>query len=118
MLLELRLKQPNIDNILELFDFDACNTNNMNKNLINNSKMAEFYLIFTFFAWPTIRFRHQSFDIHFVDESQSGTLCRNLMWNKNVTCLYRDQACLESRLSQFSDPHRLHSGFRTVLQVT
>ena len=42
MLLELRLKQPNIDNILELFDFDACNTNNMNKNLINNSKMVKY----------------------------------------------------------------------------
>ena len=42
MLLELRLKQTNIDNILELFDFDACNTNSMNKNLINNSKMVKY----------------------------------------------------------------------------
>ena len=77
------------------------------------------YLIFAFFASPTIQFRHQSFAIHFGDESQSGTpLCWNLMWNKNVTCLYRYQACLESGLSQFSDPHHSHSGFRTVLQVT
>ena len=29
-----------------VLNFDACNTKNMNKNLINNSKMAEYFLIF------------------------------------------------------------------------
>ena len=29
-----------------LFEFDGCNTNNTNRNLINKSKMAEYYSIF------------------------------------------------------------------------
>ena len=90
-------KKRTDNNFEEQYNYSTLMPRNMNKNLIDNSKMAILlhirpntiqYLLqgrilrprtIIFFALPTIR-RHQSFDIRFVNESQFGTpLCRYLM---------------------------------------
>ena len=78
--------------------------NNMNKNLINNSKMAEYFLIFNiyfdirleveyfdlyhqFFASPTLPLRLQRFVIRLDDESQSETPLRRNFLNDDFSWL-------------------------------
>ena len=84
-------------------------------NSIYYSKMAKFYSIFvqilfnilfeveysdlepSFFTSPTVRLRHQSFDIRYDDESRSKTPLRwNLLYTSvNIRLMYFEDLCTE-----------------------